>query len=163
MALAQHTIKAADVSPQSLRALLTHLDTRGPEALRSALVSLTNWLSEGRNVTISAEQAPTQEEEPTMTDVRTLTTRDAVALATILEAAQTNARVRWVDDDHTDGVNEGTARHLVKDPETAGFLGSGDDIRDGYLRVTTVAGFEAWLPVSQLIEMVSETTFVIDN
>jgi hypothetical protein len=98
-----------------------------------------------------------------MTDTRTLTVRDAVALATILEAAQTNARVRWVDDNHPDGVNEGTARHLVKDSRTAGFLGANDDVRDAYLRVTTVSGWEAWLPVADLIDMVSETTFAIDR
>ena len=97
------------------------------------------------------------------TRARILSLSDAVALATVLDAAIQGARVRWVDDNHPDGVNAGTARHIVRDSRSAAFLGADDDVRDAYLRVTTLAGWEAWLPVADLIGMVRETTFVIDR
>jgi hypothetical protein len=92
-----------------------------------------------------------------------LTKATTLALAVIIEAAAREARVRRLTEDNE--VTEGTARHLVTgsgtdwctgdgDDGTDWSPGDGDDLRDCYLRVTTTGGWEAWWPVSELIELV---------
>ena len=78
-----------------------------------------------------------------------LTIRDAIALQTIIQAAQTTAKVaRAVDGGE---VILGTARHIVKSPTDIGFLNADEDVRDGYLRVTLQNGFEAFWLVRELM------------
>ena len=97
-----------------------------------------------------------------MTD-RLLTLHDAVNLSTIVDAAITGARVRWLDEASGD-VRSGTARSIGRGlVDGASFLTDRDDVRDGFLRVTTDTGWEAFLPVADLVPMVRETTFVIDR
>jgi hypothetical protein len=74
---------------------------------------------------------------------------DAVAISTILDATKSNARVAWLHEGH---VIEGVARHLVRDPENAYFLGDEDDVRDAYLRVSST--FEHFLPVRDVMRMI---------
>jgi hypothetical protein len=50
-----HTIKAEEVTPQSLRALEGFIDGRGPEELRYALLFLQAALRTGHDVTIKAK------------------------------------------------------------------------------------------------------------
>lgn len=88
----------------------------------------------------------------------TLNLRDAVALSTVLRAAQTNARVTWLVENGE--TITGVARHIVHDPETAAFLNDDDDVRDGYLRVSST--FEHFLPVREVIELVWRGEFVIE-
>lgn len=90
----------------------------------------------------------------------TLNLRDAVALGTILRAAQSNAAVSWLSDD-SGALISGTARHIVRDPETAYFLHDDEDVRDAYLRIS--ATFEYFLPVRRLIEKVHTGEFVIEQ
>lgn len=86
---------------------------------------------------------------------------DALALGQIIDATHLGAPVARVCDDHPDGVIYGTARHIVVD-ERAGFPGSGNDVRDCLLRVTTSSGFEAFWPVHELINEYQHGTFVLD-
>jgi len=78
----------------------------------------------------------------------TLTLADAVALADVLTAAQTCAKVYRMTE-NGDPVF-GTARAIVA-PDSAAFLRSTDDVRDGRLWVTTHGGWEAFWPVRELV------------
>lgn len=80
-------------------------------------------------------------------------------LQTIAEAAQTNARVRWLNA-HSD-VMEGTARSIGHEDST--FLGTDEDVRDGFLRITSVMGFDHYLSVTGLMAMVERGEFAIDR
>lgn len=81
-----------------------------------------------------------------------LNTTTAVALSEVIRFAQTNARVAYL---HDGEVIEGIARHIVKSPDDIGFLTQMDDVRDAYLRVTLVSGFEVFLPITDCIRMVA--------
>ena len=96
-----------------------------------------------------------------MTDRAVLNYSTASVIGDIIEIAQTGAKVSWVTDDGD--IIDGIARHLVKDPDNAVFLGSKDDVRDSYLRVTTKNGWEAFLPVAELITKVLDNTFLQHN
>jgi hypothetical protein len=90
---------------------------------------------------------------------RPLSISDLVALETVARAAQTGARVRWLTD--SGDVGEGTARSIGD--ERGMFLANGEDVRDAYLRITTIAGFETFEPVSRLAELVKGGGFAIDS
>ena len=96
-----------------------------------------------------------------MTD-RVLNYRTASAIGDIIEIAQTAAKVTWVYDDES-LPRHGVARHLVTSPETAGFLGAEDDVRDAYLRVTGKSGWEEFFSVQFLIEKILDNTFLQHN
>lgn len=89
----------------------------------------------------------------------TLTVADAVALSTVVGAAQRNAYVGRLMP-KTGDVVHGTARSIGT--AYGVFAGPNDDVRDMYLRVTASAGWEVFWPVSDLIAEVSAHTFVID-
>lgn len=82
----------------------------------------------------------------------------AVNIGIILSAAQTGARVRWLNA-HGDIV-EGVARHVVKD-ERANFLNETDDVRDSFLRISGT--LEYFIPVRELITMIDRGEFAIDS
>jgi hypothetical protein len=50
-----------------------------------------------------------------------------------------------------DTIVMGIARAIVHSPDNPGFLGDDDDVRDGYLWVTTENGWEAFWPVRELV------------
>lgn len=77
-----------------------------------------------------------------------LTEHTVRALNAILDAVEHGSKVRRLVPDY-DAVIEGTARHLVIDPQRYTFRTEDDDLRDCYLRVT--AGFEYCWPVTDLI------------
>lgn len=85
-----------------------------------------------------------------------LTVTDATRLATIIEAAIHNWTVARLMPASTLLV-VGTAR-CVGD-QNGCTLSKDEDIRDGYLRVTTDGGFEAFWPIAELIPEVG-TTFI---
>jgi hypothetical protein len=82
-----------------------------------------------------------------------LTVSDAVSLATVCESAIHGWRVARLVDGN---IIEGTARSIG---DKCGNFAD-DDIRDEYLRVTTVSGFEAFWPVRELMGEVSSGYFV---
>jgi hypothetical protein len=88
-----------------------------------------------------------------------LTMRDLVALEEVARAAQTNAKVRWLL--QSGDIAEGTARSIGD--ERGNFLSWGEDVRDGYLRITNKGGWDHFVPVTKLIELVQEGGFAIDS
>ena len=93
---------------------------------------------------------------------RTLTAADALAIATILDAAHNGRRVRWLARGLTAGdhhVVTGVARHIVRD-DSFNFLRGDEDVRDGYLRVSDL--FERLLYVPDVIEWIKAGTFAVE-
>ncbi len=88
---------------------------------------------------------------------RPMTWDDTNNIAHLLHAAQGGWKVaRLINGD----VITGTARHFVKDPDSAAFLSGTDDVRDAYLRVTTTQGMEVFWPISDLAPEVGSGEFV---
>lgn len=87
---------------------------------------------------------------------RILTVGEAVNLATIIGWAQGNLRLSWLDD--RGDVAEGTARSIGD--EQGNFLNGTDDVRDGFLRITTASGFEWFVPMADVLDRVQQGTMV---
>lgn len=83
-------------------------------------------------------------------------------LHTIVDAASRSAKVRWLGDDSYT-IHEGTARHIVQSPENFGFIGSDQDVRDAYLRITSVTGMEYAVSVRRLMSLVEMGGFAVDS
>lgn len=90
-----------------------------------------------------------------------LTSADVVSLHAIVDAASRGVKVARVVD-VGDGVEWGTARHIVTDDRTAAFPNASDDVRDCLLRVTLASGFEAFWPVADLVRDHQTQMFVTD-
>lgn len=88
----------------------------------------------------------------------TLTVSDLVALAAIVDAVQRNARVGWLMPNGD--VATGTVRSLGD--ERGGFIGSGEDVRDAFVRITTSSGWEVFAPIAKVAEQYAKSAFVID-
>ena len=83
-------------------------------------------------------------------------------LHVITDAASRSAKVRWLGDDgHT--IHSGTARHVVRSPENFGFIPSDQDVRDAYLRITSVTGMEHAVPIKRLMYLVEMGGFAVDS
>jgi hypothetical protein len=83
-------------------------------------------------------------------------------LYVITDAASRSAKVRWLGDDgHT--IHSGTARHVVNSPENFGFIRSDQDVRDAYLRITSVTGMEHAVPIRRLMYLVEMGGFAVDS
>lgn len=144
------------------------MDTRTREAKLAALASLETQFEAagGRGVELAeridalrAELGITTAQDQWVSQRSTiLTVTDAVHLATAIRWAQTNAKVRWLNE--SGDIQEGTARSLGD--ERGNFLTADDDVRDGFFRITTTMGGEVFLPVVDVIRMVRNTTMVED-
>ena len=88
-----------------------------------------------------------------------LTMSDLVALEVVSAAASQCARVRWLS--ANDDILEGTARSIGDDQGM--FLADGQDVRTGYLRITSLAGFDHYIAVTALMRMVNDGEFAIDH
>lgn len=93
-----------------------------------------------------------------MTDRPILTVSELNALATLLRAVQTCAKVSWIDP-NSERVIDGTARCFAH--FGGGFLGQEDDVRDHYVHVSGL--FESWLPVADVIPIVKAGTFCVQR
>jgi hypothetical protein len=91
---------------------------------------------------------------------RVLTVAQAAALGAIVRAAREQQRVAWVNDDSADGITWGTARGIgdIRGDRACGT----DDVRDCFLRVTTVQGWEAFLAIPDVIRDAQRGLFVTD-
>jgi hypothetical protein len=87
-----------------------------------------------------------------------LTKSDASAVAAIIDAAVRSTKVARVLE--RGEVAVGTARSIGD--ENGIFLDGKTDVRDGYLRVTLLSGFEAFWPVRELLPLVHTGEFVVD-
>lgn len=85
----------------------------------------------------------------------TLTVRDAVALGSICDAAIHGRKVSWLLSNSE--VLTGVARSIGD--ERGNFAREDEDIRDCYLRVS--ATFEHFLPVSEVLIMYRDGTFIV--
>lgn len=85
----------------------------------------------------------------------TLTIRDAVDLAAIIEAAQRGSKVRWLSPE--DAVLEGVARSIG----TAEGSFHDGDVRDAYLRVSLWTA-DHYLPVRNVMEMYRAGEFAVE-
>lgn len=96
-----------------------------------------------------------------MTEI--LTISDAIYLNQVIDAASQSAKVAWVNDEDAEAgdVRYGTARHIVQGPDDIGFLRNDQDVRNGYLRITSRTGMEVFLPVRDLMRMAAEGRFAI--
>ena len=92
-----------------------------------------------------------------------LTVPEVWQLHTVLDAASRGAKVRWIS--HVDGetILSGTARHIVKGAEDWGFIGGDQDVRDAFLRITSVTGWDHAVPVRYLMELVRAGGFAVDS
>ena len=87
-----------------------------------------------------------------------LTADTALALAIIVTAARSGARVaRAVDDGD---IIYGTARSIGD--YYGAFAAGSDDIRDCYLRVTIDTGWEAFWPMSEIVDAVQAGLFLVN-
>lgn len=84
-----------------------------------------------------------------------LTMSDAFALSEIFRMAQTNAPVRWLSGDDP---MSGQVRAITSADGT--FYPRDADIRGAYLWITTSGGFETFKPLSDIIPMIADHTFV---
>jgi hypothetical protein len=92
---------------------------------------------------------------------RTLTIGDAITIGTMVNMWHAGNRVRFSTDDGAT-ITTGTVRHIVRSETDYTFLGSGDDIRDGWLRITTVGGWDIALAVPTVIDLIRDGLFVTD-
>ena len=83
-------------------------------------------------------------------------------LYVITDAASRSAKVRWLGDDSYT-IHEGTARHIVQSPDNFGFLRGDQDVRDAYLRITSVTGMEYAVSIRRLMELVEMGGFAVDS
>lgn len=86
-----------------------------------------------------------------------LTSTDVRALATIVDAAESGKHVRWANG--SGDVLAGTARALARDG--GGFPSSQEDVRDVCLHVSGIT--ETWLPVVDVMRMLGEGMFAVDD
>ncbi len=93
-----------------------------------------------------------------MSDILTLD--HALALADVIRWAQSNARLRWLDQ-NTREIEAGTARSIGD--ERGNFLAYGDDVRDAYLRITTARGWEWFVPMADVMAFIARGEMVRDE
>lgn len=94
-----------------------------------------------------------------MAEYKPLSIHDAVDLAAIVNAAIHTSHVTWALDDGR--IVEGTARSIGD--ENGNFASERDDIRGCFLRVTTSMGFEAFLPMADVLDKVRHGLFVVGD
>ncbi len=83
---------------------------------------------------------------------------DILMLAEILIMINKGSQVKW-SEDGGDTIRQGTARHIVKSPDNIGFLGFNEDVLTGYLRITTITGLAAFLPMTGVLQLRREGLF----
>jgi len=84
------------------------------------------------------------------------TTHPALDVGTVLDLAKVldwcigTKRVSWLDPHNR--LLTGTARNVGD--SNANSLPPGEDLRDGFFRITTTNGFEVFMPISDVLPMV---------
>lgn len=91
----------------------------------------------------------------------TLTLRDTVTLATIIEACQHNAFVRWQPAKAGGLLLEGTLRCVGDENGCA--LRADEDVRDAYVRITTTGGMEVFMPIVEAVNLHRSGLFAIGD
>lgn len=91
----------------------------------------------------------------------TLDIGTAVRLATIIGWTQRGTRVVWLIPDGNGRTDSGTVRSVGD--LSGNFLNRTDDVRDGFVRITTTSGWERFVPVTQMVDMVANGTMVAED
>jgi hypothetical protein len=84
---------------------------------------------------------------------------DACTIADIIRAAQGNQPVVKLLDDGN--LLSGTARAICSN-DRGSFLARGEDVRDGFLWVTTHGGMESFWPMREVIPGVQAGTYALN-
>jgi len=84
----------------------------------------------------------------------------ALVLGQLLTWVAKNQKVRYSIDGGTT-LLVGTLRHLVVSPDDYNFLRSDEDVRDGYVRITS--SHDRAYPVEALIDLVLDGLFVAES
>jgi len=85
------------------------------------------------------------------------TTHPALDVGTVLDLAKVldwcigTKRISWLHPEHN-VLRTGTARNVGDD--NANMLAPGEDLRDGFFRITTTDGFEVFMPIAEVLPMV---------
>jgi hypothetical protein len=85
---------------------------------------------------------------------------DVLVLADIVNACIEGKLVHWLADGSAD-IRKGVARHIVRDTEHFAFLVPGDDIRDGWLRITS--GWDVLLPVTEVMAKMRDGSLAFES
>jgi hypothetical protein len=96
-----------------------------------------------------------------MSTRQSLTVLMATHLSTLVAGVMRGARVRWINEATGDDVS-GTLRHFTDEAGSAAYARFGQDVLDTFVRITTTTGWETWLSVPEILDMIRDTTFVID-
>ncbi|SRR6266699_2623487 len=91
--------------------------------------------------------------------MRTLTVWGAVNLGNVVRAAQQNKRVAWILNGSGDVIT-GTARSIGD--VQGNFASETDDVRDCFLRITTDAGWEHFMPIKEVLDRVADMEMSLD-
>lgn len=104
------------------------------------------------------------------TTLAPLTVPVALRLGDLLTWVAQGARVHYTTDDvaveypghrleQGATILTGTLRHVVRSAENYTFLAAGEDVRDGYVRITLASGLDTALPVMQIIDLMEQGAF----
>lgn len=89
---------------------------------------------------------------------RYLSARHILSLAKIVEAVQEGRTVRW--EYYYDGqLMEGTLRGFTSRDSGAHF--TGEDLRDSYVRITTVQGSDFWIETEEMAGLYEDGSLVL--
>lgn len=55
----------------------------------------------------------------------------------------------------------GTLRHVVRSADDYCFLGSDQDVRDAFVRITLTSGLDVALPVSRIVRLMEDGAFAL--
>jgi hypothetical protein len=91
---------------------------------------------------------------------RILTLSEAVSLASVIDSAIHGRKVARVRESAPDGVIYGTARSVGD--ENGNSARNKVDVRDCFLRVTTVGGWDEFWPMAELVSELPGGTFCAD-
>jgi hypothetical protein len=90
-----------------------------------------------------------------------LTVPMATYLSTLVAGVMRGARVRWINPATGDDVS-GTLRHFTAEAGNGDYARFGQDVFDTFVRITTTTGWETWLSVPEILDMIRDLTFVIE-
>lgn len=97
-----------------------------------------------------------------MSNLPPLTFADITHLATLTEMVNNGSRVKYLSA-ATDDVVTGTVRSFSTTAEDTLRPGTHDDIRNCYVRITMSSGFDVYLPVMEIVHLISRREFVADR
>jgi hypothetical protein len=89
---------------------------------------------------------------PSPAKSRPMTLRDTQAVSELMRATEGCLKIVRLINDGDERPVEGHARSFCADASVSAFAAEGQDVRDAYLRVTTLGGMEVFWKVGDLIE-----------